>query len=67
MKCWIKGNWEIFFDEIDFDFIEIIISYMEDVLCEVYILCKDWSKGRKEKVKIFLEFVLKKDDYVLVL
>lgn len=40
---------------------------MEDVPCEVYTLCKDRSKGRKEKASTFLEFALKKDDYVLAL
>lgn len=40
---------------------------MEDVPCEVYTLCRDPSKGRQEKAKRFLEFALRKDDYVLAL
>lgn len=67
LKCWIKDNRETLLDEIDSDFIETTISHMEDVPCEVYTLCKDRSKGRKEKANTFLEFALKKDDYVLAL
>lgn len=67
MKCWIKDNRETLLDEIDSDFIETTISHIEDVPCEVYTLCKDRSKGRKEKANTFLEFALKKDDYVLAL
>lgn len=67
MKCWIKDNRETLLDEIDSDFIETTISHMEDVPCEVYTLCKDRSKGRTEKAKTFLEFALKKDDFVLAL
>lgn len=67
MKCWIQDNRETLLDEIDYDFIETTISHMEDVPCEVNTLCKDRSKGRKEKVNKFLEFALKKDDYVLAL
>lgn len=67
LKCWIKDNRETLLDEIDSDFIETTISHMEDIPCEVYTLCKDRSKGRKEKANTFLEFALKKDDYVLAL
>lgn len=67
MKCWIEDNRETLLDEIDSDFIETTISHMEDVPCEVYTLCRDPSKGRQEKAKRFLEFALRKDDYVLAL
>lgn len=67
LKCWIKDHRETLLDEIDSDFIETTISHIEDVPCEVYTLCKDRSKGRKEKANTFLEFALKKDDYVLAL
>lgn len=58
VKNWIENNREKIFDEIDYDFIKSIIDYMEDVLEVVKILWFDISKSRKEKVIIFLEFVL---------
>lgn len=67
LKCWIEDNRETLLDEIDSDFIETTISHMEDVPSEVYTLCRDPSKGRQEKAKRFLEFALRKDDYVLAL
>lgn len=67
LKCWIEDNRETLLDKIDSDFIETTISHMEDVPCEVYTLCRDPSKGRQEKAKRFLEFALRRDDYVLAL
>lgn len=58
VKNWIENNREKIFDEIDYDFFKSIIDYMEDVLEVVKILWFDISKSRKEKVIIFLEFVL---------
>lgn len=67
MRFWIQENQETLLDEIDTDVIKTTIDKMENVPNEVYISLKDQSKGRKEKAKIFLEFALRKDEYVLAL
>lgn len=50
VRCWICENRKIFLDEIDFDFIKIIIKYMEDVLIEVCNILLDISYGRGKMV-----------------
>lgn len=50
VKCWIYKNRKIFLDEIDFDFIKIILVYMEDVLIEVCNLLIDIKYGRRRMV-----------------
>lgn len=67
MRCWIQENQETLLNEIETDLIEITIKRLENVSLEVYTSLMDQSKGRKEKAKIFLEFVLIKDEYVLAL
>lgn len=56
-RCWIRENRKTLLDEIDSDFIKTTIKHMEDVPTEV----------RNTMAQMFLEFVLKKDDYVLAL
>lgn len=57
VRNWIYENKDNFFDEIDLDFIEIVINYMEDVLEEVKKMWFDRSKERKKRVMVFLDFV----------
>lgn len=57
VRKWIYENKDKFFDEIDLDFIEIVINYMEDVLEEVKKMWLDRSKERKKRVMVFLDFV----------
>lgn len=57
VRKWIYENKDNFFDEIDLDFIEIVINYMEDVLEEVKKMWFDRSKERKKRVMVFLDFV----------
>lgn len=57
VRNWIYENKDNFFDEIDLDFIEIVINYMEDVLEEVKKMWLDRSKERKKRVMVFLDFV----------
>lgn len=57
VRKWIYENKDKFFDEIDLDFIEIVINYMEDVLEEVKKMWLDRSKERKKRVIVFLDFV----------
>lgn len=57
VRNWIYENKDNFFDEIDLDFIEIVINYMEDVLEEVKKMWLDRSKERKKRVIVFLDFV----------
>lgn len=54
-------------DEIDSDFIKTTIEHMEDVPNEVCTSLIDTRYGRGKMAQMFLEFVLKKDDYVLAL
>lgn len=67
MRCWIQENQETLLNEIETDLIEITIKRLENVPLEVYTSLMDQSKGRKEKAKTFLEFVLRKDEYVFAL
>lgn len=67
MRCWIQENQETLLNEIETDLIEITIKRLENVSLEVYTSLMDQSKGRKEKAKTFLEFVLRKDEYVFAL
>lgn len=67
VRCWIQENQETLLDEIETDLIEITIKRLENVPLEVYTSLMDQSKGRKEKAKTFLEFVLRKDEYVFAL
>nr|XP_034323366.1 uncharacterized protein LOC105322773 isoform X2 [Crassostrea gigas] len=67
VRCWIQENQETLLDEIETDLIEITIKRLENVPLEVYTSLMDKSKGRKEKAKTFLEFVLRKDEYVFAL
>lgn len=64
---WIQENQESLLDEIGTGIIETTLKDLENVPNEVYTSLMDQSKGRKEKAKIFLEFVLRKDEYVLAL
>lgn len=57
VRNWIYDYKDNFFDEIDLDFIEIVINYMEDVLEEVKKMWLDRSKERKKRVMVFLDFV----------
>lgn len=67
VRCWIQENQETLLNEIETDLIEITIKRLENVSLEVYTSLMDQSKGRKEKAKTFLEFVLRKDEYVFAL
>lgn len=66
-RCWIRENRKTLLDEIDSDFIKTTIKHMEDVQTEVRNTLLDTSYGRGKMAQMFLEFVLKKDDYVLAL
>lgn len=63
--CRIQKHQEALLDEIGTELIKTTINRMENVPNEVYTSLMDQSKGRKERAKIFLEFVLIKDKYVL--
>ncbi|XP_065944413.1 uncharacterized protein [Magallana gigas] len=67
VRCRIKKHQEALLDEIDTELIKTTVNRIENVPNEVYTSLMDQSKGRKEKAKIFLEFVLIKDEYVLAL
>lgn len=54
-------------EEIDSDFIETAINYMEDVPEEVKKMWSDRSKDRKKRATVFLDFALRKDEYVRAL
>ena len=43
------------------------MTYMEDISSDVQTQWSDGSKGRKDKAKIFLEYVLKSDHNVMAL
>lgn len=66
-RCWIRENRKTLLDEIDSDFIKTTIKHMEDVPTEVRNSLLDTSYGRGKMAQMFLEFVLKKDNYVLAL
>lgn len=67
VKCWIHKNRKTLLDEIDSDFIKTTLVHMEDVPTEVCNSLTDTKYGRRRMAQMFLEFVLKKDDYVLAL
>lgn len=67
VRCWIHKNRKTLLDEIDSDFIKTTIKHMEDVPTEVRNSLLDTSYGRGKMAQMFLEFVLKKDNYVLAL
>lgn len=67
VRCWIHKNRKTLLDEIDSDFIKTTIEHMEDVPNEVCTSLIDTRYGRGKMAQMFLEFVLKKDDYVLAL
>lgn len=67
VRCWIHKNRKTLLDEIDSDFIKTTFVHMEDVPTEVLNSLIDTRYGRRQMAQMFLEFVLKKDDYVLAL
>lgn len=67
VRNWIHDHKDNLLDEIDSDFIETAINYMEDVPEEVKKMWSDRSKERKKRAMVFLDFVLQKDEYVKVL
>lgn len=67
VRCRIQKHQEALLDEIDTELIKTTVNRIENVPNEVYTSLMDQSKARKEKAKIFLEFVLIKDEYVLAL
>nr|XP_022334759.1 uncharacterized protein LOC111131489 isoform X3 [Crassostrea virginica] len=67
VRNWIKQNQDIVLEEIDSDFIETAMTYMEDISSDIQTQWSDGSKGRKDKAKIFLEYVLKSDHNVMAL
>lgn len=67
VKKWIQQNRENLLDEIDTEFIKSTIYHMKDVPEEVKSSWSDFSKSRKEKATIFLEFALQKGEYVKAL
>lgn len=67
LKNWVEENREIILEEMDADMIETTVNNMEDVPNEVKDSWSDGSKSRKDRLKIFLDFVLQKDDYLKAL
>lgn len=67
VRCWIHKHRKTLLDEIDSDFIKTTLVHMEDVPTEVLNSLIDTRYGRRQMAQMFLEFVLKKDDYVLAL
>lgn len=64
LRNWVKENRETILEEMDADIIETTVNNMEDVPDEVKDSWSDGSKSRKDRSKIFLDFVLEKDDYL---
>lgn len=64
LRNWVKENRETILEEMDADIIETTVNNMEDVPDEVKDFWWDGSKSRKDRSKIFLDFVLEKDDYL---
>ena len=67
LKNWVEENRETILEEMDADIIETTVNNMEDVPNEVKDSWSDGSKSRKDRCKIFLDFVLQKDDYLKAL
>lgn len=63
---WTQQEQDDLLDEIDSNFIETAIGYMEDVSEADKEKWSDPQKGRRERAKIFLDFVKQRDDYVIV-
>ena len=67
LRNWVKENRETILEEMDADIIEATVNNMEDVPDEVKESWSDGSKSIKERSKIFLDFVLEKDEYLKAL
>nr|XP_022332998.1 uncharacterized protein LOC111130340 isoform X2 [Crassostrea virginica] len=67
LRTWLIENRETILEEMDADIIEATVNNMEDVPDEVKESWSDGSKSRKERSKIFLDFVLEKDEYLKAL
>lgn len=67
VRNWIYEKKDHLLEEIDSDFIETAINYMEDVPEEVKKMWSDRSKDRKKRATVFLDFALQKDEYVRAL
>lgn len=67
LRTWVNENRETILEEMDADIIEATVNNMEDVPDEVKESWSDGSKSRKDRSKIFLDFVLEKDEYLKAL
>ena len=64
LRNWLKENRETILEEIDSDIINTTVDNMEGVPDKVKDLWLHGGKSRKDRGKIFLDFVLEKDDYL---